>query len=137
MQSKTISLSLLAAALTIGGCTIQRIDDGGPFATRPVTVPAKDVAVYQRLEDVPGPYTVVEEVFVKDDGEALIRELESTLRVKAGARGANAIILAQTNRRPNGVRTNFEVGLDNPFDYYSATAIWVGEGRPPVKVIAQ
>ena len=130
-------LSIAAGSIALTACTVMRIDDGTPFATRPIAVKASAVAVYERPEDTRGPYTEVDSVFVKDDGDTLPRELEKRLRVMAGARGANAIVLAKTNRKLNDFRTYVGIALDNPLDYYSATAVWIGAGPPPVKVLKQ
>ncbi len=137
MMSSLRVLVLALLTLSTGGCAIEKIADGGPAMTRTIKVPARDVAVYASASDVPGRYTVVEEVWLKDDGNALPKALERDLREIAGARGANAVILASTNRTFNGTRIDTQVGLDNPFDYFAGTAIWVGDGAPPVKVIRQ
>lgn len=128
-------LVLALSALLIGGCTIEKIADGGPAITRSIKVPARDVAVYANASEVPGRYIVVEEVWVKDDGDSLPKVLEGYLREIAGSKGANALILAPTNRKLNGTRVDLRVQFDNPFDYFAGTAIWVGEGVPPVRII--
>lgn len=76
-------------------------------------------------------FTVVGELFVKDNGDDLPRVLESQLRVMAGARGANAIIMDPLNRRLNGTRVVVGLSLEKPFEYYKATAIWIGDGPRP------
>ncbi len=96
--------SVLASGL--GGCTVER---PGP----------------------PGWFVSVEEIWVRDDGDELPRVLESRLRTNAGALGANGIVLHPNNRRENGTRVDLDVTLDDPFDYFRATAIWIGEGQPP------
>ena len=78
---------------------------------------------------------MVDTIFVKDDGQTLPRVLERQLRVMAGARGANAIITNPLNRRLNGVWVDLQPTLDNSFDYFSATAIWIGDGEPPQKYL--
>ncbi len=128
---------LVLSVCSIGGCAIEKITDGGPAMTRSIKVPARDVAVYANATDVPGRYTVVEDVWVKDDGNSLPKVLERDLREIAGAAGANAVILASTNRKLNGTRVDTRFQLDNPFDYFAGTAVWVGDGAPPVKVIRQ
>ncbi len=124
-------------ACSTSGCAIEKIADGGPSMTRSVKVPTRDVAVYANALDVPGRYTVVEEIWVSDDGRSLPTVLERDLRAIAGARGANAVILASTNRKLNGTRIDTQVQLDNPFDYFAGTAVWVGEGVPTMKVVRQ
>ena len=134
------TLRILILALPVfsfGGCTIGKTADGGPALTRSVKVPARKVAIYTSASDVPGRYTVIEDVWVKDDRETLPKVLERDLREIAGARGANAVILASTNRKLNGTRVDWYVRLDNPFDYYAGTAVWVGECPPPVTVVRQ
>lgn len=123
------------STLSMGGCVIEKIADGGPAMTGSIKVPARGVAVYANASDVPGRYTVVEEVWVKDDGESLPKVLERDLQEMAGARGANALILAPTNRELKGTRVDTGFRFDNPSDYFAGTAIWVGEGGPPVKII--
>jgi hypothetical protein len=134
------NLRILMLALSVcsfGGCTIEKIADGGPALTRSVKVPAREVAIYTSASDVPARYTVIEDVWVKDDHETLPKELERDLREIAGARGANAVILASTNRKLNGTRVDWHVRLDNPFNYYAGTAVWIGERSPPVTVLRQ
>ena len=130
-------LMIAAGSITLSACTVMRIDDGTPFATRPIAVKASNVAVFERPEDIRGPYTEVDSVFVKDDGDTLPRVLEEQLRVMAGARGANAIIMATTNRKLNDNRRPAFIALDDSFDHYSATAVWIGADAPPVKVLKQ
>jgi len=93
------------------------------------------VKVFQSAADVKDHFSVVDTVFVKDDRQTLPRVLERQLRVMAGARGANAIITDPLNRRLNGTRVDLRPTLDNPFDYFSATAIWIGDGEPPRKYL--
>ena len=123
----------LAAALS--GCTVERVGDAGATVTRPVIVKARDVAVFANQAAVPGTYSVVEEVWVKDTGEDSPQAMRDRLRVMAGARGANGLILAATNREDNTLRVDLRPTLDNPFEYYSATAIWLREGERPVRVL--
>ncbi len=137
MRGFASGLLTVASSMAIAGCTVSRIDDGTPFATRPIAVKASNVAVFERWEDIRGPYTEVDSVFVKDDGDTLPRVLEEQLRIMAGARGANAIVLAHTNRKPNGNRRPPFIALDDSLDHYSATAVWIGAGAPPVKVLKQ
>ena len=92
---------------------------------------SRDVLVFANAAVVPGKYSVVEEIWVKDDGDELTRVLESRLRTKAGALGANAIVLHPSNRRENGTRIDLRPTFDNPFDYFQATAVWLGEGTRP------
>ncbi|GAA4034018.1 hypothetical protein GCM10022281_12610 [Sphingomonas rosea] len=128
--------SLLACGLfALAGCSVQHIADGEPALSRAVRVPGDRVATFASASDVPAAYQVVEDVWVKDDGETPPAVLERQLRAVAGARGANALILAATNRTPNGTRVDLKPRLDNPFDYYAGTAIWIGDTPRPVHVI--
>ena len=120
-----------AMSVVLAGCSVQHVGPPGVTLTRAVKVKARNVMVYNEFQAVPGRYAVVEEVFVKDDGSMSPEEMASNLRVQAGARGANAIVMSVTNRRNNGLRIDTRVRLDNPFDYYSATAIWIGDGPRP------
>ena len=128
-------LLLVAIGLAATGCSVERIGPPGVVLTRVVAVPAGDVLVFQTAADLPARHSIVEEVWVKDDGELTPREMEEQLRVQAGARGANAILLHATNRRDNGVRIDLKLRLDNPFDYYKATAMWLGDGEPPARYL--
>lgn len=127
------ALLIVSLGVVASGCTVERIGPPGVALTRVVAVPAGDVLVFQAAGDLPSRHVVVEEVWIKDDGEMSPREMESRLRVQAGARGANAIVLHSTNRRDNGFRVDLKLRFDNPFDYYSATAVWIGEGEPQVR----
>lgn len=101
--------------------------------TRAHTVPARDVRVFEPADMVRQGFWVVEELTVRDDGEANIAELQRDLRVMAGARGANALVLHPMNRRPNGTRVVVGPSLGDPFEQYRATAIWIGDAPPPVR----
>ena len=126
---------LIAMAISVSGCTIERGGPPGVVLTRPIRVPAKDVQVFQTTAQVQGRFTVVDSIFVKDDGKITPDLLERELRVIAGARGANAIITDPLNRTPNGLRVALKPTLDDPFNYYSATAIWIGDGERPEKYL--
>ena len=117
------------------GCAVETIADSEPKVTRVAKVPARNVVTYRSASEIPGQYTVIEDVWVKDDGDTLPRVLERDLREAAGARGANALILASTNRQLNGLRIDLRVRLDNPFDYYAGTAVWVGAKPAPVSIL--
>lgn len=122
----------VAACVAATGCAVEKISPPGVVLTRPVVVHPRDVKVFAAIADVPARYAFVDEIWIKDDGDLSPREMESRLRVQAGARGANAIVTDKLNRRDNGTRVVLEPRLDNPFDYYRATAIWIGEGDRPV-----
>lgn len=123
------------AGLTLGGCAIERISPEGLTLSRPYTVPTRDVLVFASFDEVPSRYSFVDEVWIKDEKDSSPEEMEKQLRVQAGARGANAIVMAKDNRRNNGTRVILDVRLDDPFDYFSSTAIWIGEGKRPVKIL--
>ena len=91
--------------------------------------------VFKTLAEVKGRFTVIDSIFVKDDGKTTPELLERDLRVIAGARGANAIITDPLNRTPDGLRVDLRPTLDDPFKYYSATAIWIGDGERPEKYL--
>ncbi len=126
-----LPIIITAFGIAASGCAIQKISPPGVVLTRPVMVAPRNVLVFNSLADVPGRHALVEEVWIRDDGTLSPREMASQLRVMAGARGANAIVMSSTNRRDNGTRIDLKVRFDNPFDYYSATAIWIGEGPRP------
>ena len=126
---------VIATALSLSGCMIERVGPPGVVLSRPARVAARNVRVFETMAEVKGRFVVVEKVFVKDDGKVAPRELESQLRQLAGARGANAIVTDPLNRKPNGTRVDLKPTLDNPFDYFSATAIWIGDGERPVKYL--
>lgn len=130
---RVLVVTCLAVGLT--GCTIERIGPPGVVMTRPIRVKANDVQVFETAELVRGRFSVVDDLFVKDNGDDLPRELESRLRVMAGARGANAIIMDPLNRRLNGTRVVVGLSLEKPFKYYKATAIWIGDGPRPEKYL--
>lgn len=125
------AIPILALAATLGSCTVERVGPPGVTFTRPVVVKSRDVLVFADAALMPGKYSVVEEIWVKDDGNELPRVLESRLRTKAGALGANAIVLYPSNRRANATRIDLRPTFDNPFDYFQATAVWLGEGTRP------
>lgn len=124
---------VMGAAVLLSSCTIERIGPPGVTLTRPIRVPARDVQVFRAVADVKGHFSVVDRVWVKDDGDTLPSLLERQLRQLAGARGANAIITDPLNRQLNGTRMDWRPTLDDPFEYFSATAIWIGEGERPEK----
>lgn len=130
-------IALLGVATALSGCVVQQIGPPGVELTRTVAVPARDVLVFDSAEPIPGRYAVVEEVWVKDTGEDTPEEMREHLRVIAGAAGANGIILAKSNRENNKLRIDLRPTLDNPFDYYQGTAIWVGDGERPVKYLGR
>jgi hypothetical protein len=105
--------------------------------SRPYKVPARDVKVFTSFAELSGRHSIVDEVWIKDEGDLSPEEMEKQLRVQAGARGANAIVMGKYNRRDNGTRIILDVRLDNPFDYFKGTAIWIGEGQRPVKILGQ
>ena len=121
----------VAASVALTGCTIEKISPPGVVMTRAVAVHPRDVKVFAAIADVPARSSFVDEVWIKDNGDLSPREMESRLRVQAGARGANAIVMDKLNRRDNGTRVVLKLRLDDPFDYYRATAIWIGEGEHP------
>lgn len=123
------------AGLTLGGCTIERISSEGLTLERPYAVPTRDVKVFASFDEVPGRHEIVDDVWIKDDQYLSREEMEKQLRVQAGARGANAVVMSRYNRRDNGTRTLLDVRSDNPFDYFQGTAIWVGEGKRPLKIL--
>ena len=123
------------SAILLSSCSIERVGPPGVTLTRPIRVKAQDVQVFNAAADVKSHFTVVDEVWVKDDGETLPRVLEHQLRGLAGARGANAIIADPLNRKLNGTRIAFGPTLDDPFKYFSAIAIWIGEGERPEKYL--
>ncbi|MEG3170601.1 hypothetical protein U1708_00080 [Sphingomonas sp. ZB1N12] len=125
----------IMAGIFLSGCTVERIGPPGVTLTRPIRVKSEEVKVFQSAADVKDHFSVVDTVFVKDDGQTLPRVLERQLRVMAGARGANAIITDPLNRRLNGTRVDLRPTLDNSFEYFSATAIWIGDGEPPRKYL--
>lgn len=120
------------AALSMAGCTIERLGPPGVVLTRPVRVKASKVRVFETAALVPGQFSVVDDLDIKDDGSETPRALEKRLRELAGGRGANAIILASLNRKPNGTRVVTGLTLDDPFKHFRGTAIWVGAGPRPV-----
>lgn len=130
---KAIAVATLAIFLGagLGGCVVERIGPPGVGPTRPITVKPRDVRVFADTAAIPGRYAVVEEIWIRDDGEELPRVLEDRLREKAGTLGANAIVFHPQNRRENGTRIDLGVTLDDPFDYFRATAVWLGEGQWP------
>lgn len=121
--------------LLLLSCTIAHIGPPEATLTKTFRVRAQDVQVFKAATDVKGHYSVVDNIWVKDDGDTLPRVSEQQLCGMAGARGANAIILDPLNRRLNGVRIDLKPTLDEPFEYFSATAIWIGEGRRPERTI--
>lgn len=124
---------IIGSAILLSGCTIERVGPPGVTLTRPIRVKAQDVQVFKAVADVKSHFSVVDSVWVKDDGDTLPRVLERQLRELAGARGANAIITDPLNRELNGTRVDLRPTLDKPFEYFSATAIWIGEGERPEK----
>jgi hypothetical protein len=126
------TLFALTIVATLAGCRIESIGPQGVTVTRPVYVNARDVQVYLKLKDVPGHYTVIEDIAVDDDGATPSDALVYKLRVMAGGLGANAIVLDSLNRDDH--RSSVAVGIsldDKPVA--RAAAIWIGEGSPPVR----
>lgn len=131
-----MKLAILAlSTMAIAGCTVVRPDSAAFSATRPVTVKPRDVKVFAHTDSVPVNAVTVEEIWVKDDASETPQTMLNRLRVMAGARGANAIVLAPNNRGDNTTRISYKPTLDNPFQYFAARAIWIGEGQPPVVVL--
>lgn len=126
---------VIATAISLSGCTVERIGPPGVVLTRPIRVQARDVQVFETMAEVKGRFSVVDTIFVKDDGRADPSILERELRALAGARGANAMITDPLNRKRNGTCVDLRPTLDNPFDYFSATAIWIGDGERPEKYL--
>lgn len=120
------------ALLLMTACTVTRVGPPGVALTRPVQVKASEVRVYETASMVPGQFSVVDDLDIKDDGTETPRALEKRLREQAGDRGANAIILDPLNRKPNGTRVVTGFTLDDPFKHFRGTAIWVGDGPRPV-----
>lgn len=89
--------------------------------------------MYENAAVVRGPFVVVDESSINEDGTELPRVLEKRLRTLAGARGANAIILHPLNRKPNGTRVITGITLDDPFKHFRARAIHMGSGPQPVQ----
>ncbi len=123
----------LGTAVLLSDCTIQRIGPPGVIVTGPIRVKAQLVQVFKSAADVMGHFSVVDRVWVKDDGDTFPRALERQLRGLAGARGANAIITDPFNRELNGTRVDLRPTLDKLFEHFSATAIWIGDGARPEK----
>jgi len=121
--------------VVLPGCTIERVGPPGVVMTQSVRVKARDVKIFQTADMVQNRFSVVEDIYVTDNGDELPRVLEDRLRVMAGARGANAIIVHPLNRKLNGTRITVGPTLDDPFKYYRATAIWIGEGPRPERYL--
>lgn len=124
---------VIGTAILLFGCTIERVGPPGVTLTRAIRVKAQDVRVFEAAADVDGHFTVVDTVWIKDDGDTLPRVMERQLRELAGARGANAIINDPLNRKLNGTRVDLRPTLEAPFEFFSATAIWIGAGERPEK----
>lgn len=131
------SIFAACALITLNGCAVQKIAEGGPALTKVTKVPGGKVVTFRTASQVPAPYRVIEEVWVRDDGDTLPKVLERNLREVAGARGANGLILASTNRELNGTRVDLKVRLDDPFKYFAGTAVWIGKSPQPITVIRQ
>lgn len=125
-------LSLGLAVLFTTACTIERVGQPGVVLSRPIRVKVSQVRLYETASMVPGQFSVVDDLDIKDDGAELPRVLEKRLRELAGGRGANAVILDPLNRKPNGTRVVTGLTLDDPFTHFRGTAIWVGNGPRPV-----
>ncbi len=126
---------LLVVSILLSACAVEQIGPRGTTVTRPIRVKGHDVLVFGAIAEVSGRFTVVDDVWVKDDGDTLPSVLESRLRELAGARGANAVIMDPLNRKPNSLRIDLRPTLEKPFEYFSATPIWVGEGERPEKYL--
>lgn len=126
---------VITAAILLSGCTIERVGPPGVTLTRPIRVKAQDVQVFKAAADVKGHFSVVDRVWIKDDGNTLLRVLDRQLRELAGARGANAIVTDPLNRQLNGTRVDLNPTLDDPCEYFSATAIWIGDGKRPENLL--
>jgi hypothetical protein len=123
--------SIIVGLAALSGCTVERIGPAGVTMTRPIRVRAQDVRVFKDASMVTDTFSIIDQVYVRDDAETQPRVLEERLRGLAGARGANAIILDPMNRPENGVRVDLRPTLDKPFEYFQGTAIWIGDGPPP------
>lgn len=119
-------------ALSLAGCTVERVGPPGVALTRPVRVKAGEVRVFETASAVPGRFSFVDDLDIPDDGSDYPDVLEKRLRELADSRGANAIILDPMNRKPNGTRVVTGVTLDDPFAHFRGTAIWIGDGARPV-----
>ena len=122
----------IAIVATLAGCRIENVGPQGITATRPVYVNARDVQVYERLQDVPGHYTVIEDIWVDDDGVTPSDVLVQKLRVRGGGLGANAIVLDGFNRADHRSGTAFGFSIDDK-PVARAKAVWIGAGPPPVR----
>lgn len=122
--------SAFSIVASLAGCRIESLGPQGVTVTQPIYVNERDVQVFQKFEDVRGTYTVIDAIWVDDDGIASSDSLVRSLRVMAGGRGANAIVLDRLNRTDSGSRTVLGFSLDDS-PTARATAIWIGEGPPP------
>lgn len=125
-------LSLGCALLLVTACTIEHVGPPGIVLTRSIRIKPSEVNVYETASTVPGPFSIVDDLDIKDDGTEQPRVLEKRLRELAGDRGANAVILDPLNRKPNGTRIVIAPAIDNPFGHFRGTAIWLGDGPRPV-----
>lgn len=125
-------LALGSGLLFVTACTVERVGPPGVVLTRSIRVNAGEVSVYETAAAVPGRFSVVDDLDIRDDGIEQPKILEKRLRKLAGDRGANAVILDPLNRKPNGMRIVTTPSLDNPFEHFRGTAIWVGDGQRPV-----
>ena len=121
--------------LTLGGCTMERISPEGLTLERPYTLPARDVKVFASFDEIQGRHEIVDDVWIRDNQDLSPEEMEKQLRIQAGARGANAVVMSRYNRNINGTRIILNARSDNPFEYFQGTAIWVGDGERPVKIL--
>lgn len=125
-------LALGSALLSITACTVERVGPPGVILTRSIRVKASEVNVYETASAVPGRFSLVDDLDIKDDGTEQPKVLEKRLRQLAGDRGANAVILDPLNRKPNGTRIVTTPAIDDPFKHFRGTAIWLGDGPRPV-----
>jgi hypothetical protein len=91
-------IPFLLTLAALAGCVATRATPLGTAVARP-PVPADSVVVYRTVEQVPGKYTEI--AIVDADGGNLFagNALLTALRKKAGALGANAIVLL-SSREP-------------------------------------
>jgi hypothetical protein len=94
-------ISFLLALSALVGCVATRATPLGAPVSRPA-VPADSVVVYRTVDQVPGKYTEI--AMVEADGGNLYagNALLAALRKKAGALGANGIVLLSSREPTSG-----------------------------------
>lgn len=67
--------ALLVTCLAVGltACTIERVGPPGVVMTHPIRVKARDVQVFETADLVKGRFSVVDDLFVEDNGDDLPR----------------------------------------------------------------